>query len=763
MQYRSRVYLPLLMTLAFWTIGSASADEVRARPNKIYGEWLIRPQPAKGTEYRQLIAQKGLPLFREAGGRMVGWWNTLVGNLYEQVTIWEYDDMAAFQKAVEFLGKNERFARFVAERDALLAGEQNRFLKLAAFAEKPQLQESASFVIHEIHRVPMPRLDAYLKFMENEGLALLKKHGFRPVGPWTVAVGKWTEVTYLFRFNSLAERDKLIADFSAHPDGTTYGKVTELVEDISTRLLIPTPFAAPPRQPARRQRSSSLLPHFERITPTVHVAGFSDRHRNMNCGWVTLRDGVLLVDLPRGVPVPAFLSEVAQSAGKPVRALALTHLEPGDGQLVAALLDRGVDRVLTSPEIGRSLVAESKIPAARVKSFAVRTAIADEPNGVEFIPWEGIAGPGGAAVYLPEQQVLFAGPFVVNGPRARLRGSDTGLWVESLRRLEKLGAVHIVPGFGSWGGADLLARQRRFLVELRRQVGFVIARGQTREALQDRVRIPTDYLVWKPYDTPTAEDIDYVYGELTIPVAPFNGRLPKQSDPAPHALVLVGDGPHEPGVIEEGLRPVFEATGITPHFAVDVRALSASNLAKVRLLVIFRDGLQRVQRGQKPGYEWMTPEQERAVVQFVEGGGGFLNLHNALALYPADGPYLKLAGGRYIGHGPLERFRVEVVDPDHSITRGVRAFSIADEQHTPIPESGKVYLLLRNRSDDGKVAAAGWAYEPGRGRLCHLANGHTREALLNPMYQLLLRNAVNWCLRRDVVGSSIQTDSTTRR
>jgi hypothetical protein len=47
------------------------------------------------------------------------------------------------------------------------------------------------------------------------------------------------------------------------------------------------------------------------------------------------------------------------------------------------------------------------------------------------------------------------------------------------------------------------------------------------------------------------------------------------------------------------------------------------------------------------------------------------------------------------------------------------------------------------------VAAAGWVYEPGKGRLCHLANGHTREALRHPMYQRLLRNAVAWCLRKE--------------
>jgi type 1 glutamine amidotransferase len=135
-------------------------------------------------------------------------------------------------------------------------------------------------------------------------------------------------------------------------------------------------------------------------------------------------------------------------------------------------------------------------------------------------------------------------------------------------------------------------------------------------------------------------------------------------------------------------------------------------------------------------------------VQFVEQGGAFLNLHNAMGLYPEGGPYLNLVGGRYVGHGPLERFRVELVDTQHPITRGISSFFVADEQHTPPFDAQKVHLLLENRSADGKTAAAGWCYEPGRGRLCHLANGHTRESLLHPAYQHLMRNAVNWLLRK---------------
>jgi hypothetical protein len=286
-------------------------------------------------------------------------------------------------------------------------------------------------------------------------------------------------------------------------------------------------------------------------------------------------------------------------------------------------------------------------------------------------------------------------------------------------------------------------------MELRRQVGYQVAQGKPHAGLADRICVPTDCLVWTPYGNPTAEDIEHVYNELTVPNAPFHGHEPTPSDPRPHALVLIGDQPHEPGHLEEGLRPVFEAAQVVPHFTVDVRALSAQNLAKVQLLVMLRDGLQRPGADAQSYFKWMTPEQERAVVSFVERGGGFLNLHNSMGLYPENGPYLALVGGRYIGHGPLERFRVEIVDKGHPVTRGVSAFFAADEQHTPPYDEGRVHLLLRNRSDDGKSAAAGWVREAGRGRLCHLANGHTLEALLHPMFQRLMCNAVRWCLRAE--------------
>src|SRR5260370_11183278 len=37
-------------------------DKNAPAPAKVYGEWLIRPRPDNGTEYRKLIEEKGFPL-----------------------------------------------------------------------------------------------------------------------------------------------------------------------------------------------------------------------------------------------------------------------------------------------------------------------------------------------------------------------------------------------------------------------------------------------------------------------------------------------------------------------------------------------------------------------------------------------------------------------------------------------------------------------------------------------------------------------------
>ena len=475
--------------------------------------------------------------------------------------------------------------------------------------------------------------------------------------------------------------------------------------------------------------SARALEFVQQVTPGVHLAGFADRYGSANCGWIELEDRTVLIDLPHGIGVEAFLAAVARTSSKPVRSLLLTSEPDPENETLQALRARGVEVVEVAG-------------ARRTISFG------KGPGLIEAIPCDDGLKTAATAFYLPQERILFAGRMVVHGPRADLSSRNTLAWMATLRKLKQLGAQRVVPGYGSWEGRDLLDRQMRYLAELRRQVAYGICLGLPLEAIRKGIRLLASYYAWPPYGKPAAEDVEHLFREQTVPAAPFGRQGRPGPGDGPQALVLIGDRYHEPEHIREGLKPVFQATGVTPHFAVDVRALSAENLARVQLLVVLKDGMLWPEGNERPYRQWMTMEQQEAVVEFVEAGGGFLNLHNSMGLYP-EGPYLDLVGGRYEGHGPLERFGVEVVDAEHPVTRGVRDFFVADEQHTPLYDSQRVGLLVRNRSDQGKVAAAGWAYQAGKGRLCHLANGHTRESLDHPMFQRLMRNAVNWCLGAD--------------
>ena len=260
----TRLLCTACVLFAFLGQASSSRGDEPAKPGgddtkRVYGEWRIRVRPDQGPAYDALIQKSGLPLFRAAGGRMVGWWKTLIGDLYEHVTIWEYDDMAAFEKAIGFLSKNADFAKFVAARDPLLSGEESRFLRLATgWAMRPSRPEPAAFVVQEIHRVPLARGAAYLEYMGKEGMSLLKANGFRTAGPWIIEVGKWSEVTYLYSYESLAERERLIEKLHSNPSAVAYSqKLGEFTEEISSRLLVPAPFARVPEGAAAARKAAA--------------------------------------------------------------------------------------------------------------------------------------------------------------------------------------------------------------------------------------------------------------------------------------------------------------------------------------------------------------------------------------------------------------------------------------------------------------------------------------------------------------------------
>ena len=149
-----------------------------------------------------------------------------------------------------------------------------------------------------------------------------------------------------------------------------------------------------------------------------------------------------------------------------------------------------------------------------------------------------------------------------------------------------------------------------------------------------------------------------------------------------------------------------------------------------------------IQRKIGSGYSsWMTPEQGKAIKQWVSEGGALWAFHNNSEASITNSDYREVEGAIYVGHPPIRPFKVKIVNREHPITRGVKDFVVTDEQHYVVYDKDPKYVLARSVNEDGldytdlagrrsNTAEAVWAYDYGKGRVCFMAPGpHDQRAV----------------------------------
>jgi type 1 glutamine amidotransferase len=155
-------------------------------------------------------------------------------------------------------------------------------------------------------------------------------------------------------------------------------------------------------------------------------------------------------------------------------------------------------------------------------------------------------------------------------------------------------------------------------------------------------------------------------------------------------------------------------------------------------------------RPEKSGELWLSESDERFILDFVDRGGSLLALHAGAASYPPAGPLHSLLRGRFLHHPPLHpAVHYVVFQEAREITVGVESFTVEDEQYFVEVEAGVTEILLMSQTREHGESPAGWAHESGAGRVCVLVPGHTETAMIHPMMQRLLQNALDWCLTGD--------------
>ena len=247
------------------------------------------------------------------------------------------------------------------------------------------------------------------------------------------------------------------------------------------------------------------------------------------------------------------------------------------------------------------------------------------------------------------------------------------------------------------------------------------------------------------------------------------------------AFGLIGDRYHNSDYIRTALnRTIAKDLGVTIDFTDNYTSLTTETLTGYKLLIILRDGMiwpdgypdetsnaawvatnkpklisdpPMPKSGAKPA-NWIKPEQGKAVRKFVEDGGSALFLHNVTHVGLTDPDFRHVLGAAYAGHPPIRTFKVKIKNPDHPIVKGVKEFTVTDEQHYMEYDKDPKSIFLESVNEDGLKfnnsvsAPAGWAYDYGKGRVCYLSPGHLLTVLWNPEYIKMQHNAVHWLMRQ---------------
>jgi uncharacterized protein len=212
-------------------------------------------------------------------------------------------------------------------------------------------------------------------------------------------------------------------------------------------------------------------------------------------------------------------------------------------------------------------------------------------------------------------------------------------------------------------------------------------------------------------------------------------------------VLFLGDrAGHRPADRFAILEPVLAKRNIEMTYTESMEDLNPSKLATVDCLMIYAN-ITRI-----------SPEQEKAMMDFVEGGGGLAPIHCATYCFHNSTNYIDLVGAQFRRH-TTGVFKETIVSPEHPVMKGLSPIESWDETYVHHRHnSNRIVLAERYYPGTNSVAANGgaarsendgaepytWVRTHGKGRMFYTAWGHDQRTWNNAAFQALLENGIRW-------------------
>lgn len=180
------------------------------------------------------------------------------------------------------------------------------------------------------------------------------------------------------------------------------------------------------------------------------------------------------------------------------------------------------------------------------------------------------------------------------------------------------------------------------------------------------------------------------------------------------------------------LASALSLEGINFTYRDDPEVLNAETLADYDGLMIYAN------------HETITPEQEKALLDFVSQGKGFMPIHCASFCFQNSPAYIDLVGGQFLKHD-TGTFVASIIQEEHPVVQSLTPFSTWDETYVHSKLSDDRTVLMERVEGDHHEPWT-WVKEYGKGRVFYTAYGHDERTWSNPGFHQLVKQGILWAV-----------------
>jgi len=283
--------------------------------------------------------------------------------------------------------------------------------------------------------------------------------------------------------------------------------------------------------------------------------------------WVVFEDYVAVIDANFPDGAADVVAAIRKTTNKPIRYVFDTHHHGDHAYGNSVFFKEGATVIAQAncarlmrefgpaefDEAGKGPTGRKDVASSFLKQpgivFDDRLVLEDGKQRVEFLFLAHGHTAGDAVAWLPKHKILCTGDSCVNGAYNFMGHSDSASWVKALEKMQDLKPEMVCPGHGSVAGPELIQKQKRYFVDLRKEVQNNILKGKDLKAIQDDIKFPW-YQEWTGVPVKT-DNVEHIFKELTGQVTPqdllrdlgyisgnYNPEKPKLGWVAPKRILI---------------------------------------------------------------------------------------------------------------------------------------------------------------------------------------------------------------------------------